>query len=100
MQKRLSLLVLVALVLSVATPSYATLWNNGGKKNDKKNNPPKFVWPKFDLPKYDWPKNDPPKGHECDRWCGCKDNVVPEPATAGLAFMGMGALALTTRRRK
>jgi hypothetical protein len=86
MKKCLLLLIACGLVLSFSTPSHATF--------------SEYDWPKNDWPEYEWPKNDWPKGHECNRWCGCKENPVPEPATAGLAFMGLGALAFATRRRK
>lgn len=61
--------------------------------------------------KRDWPSQD-----EVDDWFGdhewksnrrgggkwhCKhEDPIPEPATAGLAFMGMGALIAATRRRR
>jgi hypothetical protein len=107
MKKCLLLLIACGLVLSFSTPSHATFFKNDRNTKidlsdfwDKLNDWPEYDWPKNDWPEYEWPKNDWPKGHECNRWCGCKENPVPEPATAGLAFMGLGALAFATRRRK
>ena len=55
----------------------------------------------FDCDDKDWSR-------DCDwDWKDCDDrkpprcdNPVPEPATAGLAFMGVGALVAATRRRR
>ena len=90
--------------VTVSTPSFATFWNSGSKnQNNSWNNNndwPQYEWPTNDWPQYEWPTNDWPKEHVHTKWCGHNDNPVPEPATAGLAFMGLGALAFATRRRK
>ncbi len=60
-------------------------------------------WDRKDCDDKDWSWD-----WDCDRdWKDCDDrqpprcdNPVPEPATAGLAFMGMGALVAATRRRR
>lgn len=107
MKKCLLLLIVSALVFSFSTPTYATFWKSGKDRDNRSNKSwdnnkdwPKFDWQDNNWPKFDFPKNDWPKGHEHTRHCGHKDNPVPEPATAGLAFMGLGALSLATRRRK
>ncbi len=90
MKKSLLLLILCGLVFAVSTPTYATFWNTGNyDQND--------YW---DNNNNDWPDYDWPRGHECTRWCDHNDNPVPEPATAGLALMSLGALGFATRRRK
>ena len=58
-------------------------------------------WKDCDDRKWSW-------SWDCDwDWNDCDDrepprcdNPVPEPATAGLAFMGVGALVAATRRRR
>lgn len=106
MMKKLLLPIVAGVVLSVATPSFATFWNHD--KPDWN-----FDWPKsqdhnwdhdwdWDQDQdHDWPdwggSGDWP-GH--GNWCRPKDNPVPEPATAGLSLMGLAALGAVTRRRR
>lgn len=105
MKKNLLLLLIVSgLVLSISSPTYATFWNSGNNDNKNKwddhNDQPRFEFPTYDFPKYDFPKYDFPKKHKHPKRPDPKDNPVPEPATAGLALMSLGALAFATRRRK
>lgn len=114
MMKKLLLPIAAAIVLCVATPSFATYWDghNGGHQGfDWSQTQPDREWnhdwpsrpeikewlSKKDWPK-EWPKEWPKDGHH--KWDGRCDNPVPEPATAGLSLMGLAALGAVTRRRR
>ncbi len=116
MMKKLLLPIVAVVVLSIATPSFATFWKGDSKDWN-------FDWSKLQDREWDndwdwdwdrdidreWPDRGDIKewlegkdwtrdGHD---WGSCgNDNPVPEPATAGLAFMGLGALIVATCRRK
>lgn len=108
MKKNLMLLIVSGLVFSVSTPSYATFWKKNNNQRQQRYSwnfnwdnlkDPECDWHDFDLKDYlhniDW------KGGDFKWHCEKPgEDPVPEPATAGLAFMGLGALAFATRRRK
>ncbi len=59
----------------------------------------------WNLPSHDeikeWLENHDWKDWKGGEWhCKPHEDPIPEPATAGLAFMSVGALALATRRRR
>ena len=112
--KRICLLAALALVLTSATPTYAKNW--GGKRD--RGNTSSWNLPNFDnwdFPDIDWDDFQWPDFSDedwcdkdwdwCDKlddwdWCDDDENPVPEPATAGLALMSLGALGVATRRRR
>jgi len=76
---------------------------NWGDRNWFNNDNKEWEWPSKDeikewLENHDWKDDWRDGGGE---WhCDHHDDPIPEPATAGLAFMGMGALIAATRRRR
>ena len=127
MIKRVLLVMAAALVFSAATPSYATFYNHNSHRNSRHSSFNSFRGFNFNFNDCDWGYQqndcddnqswfdcDPPKQDDCDwsfNWdCDwdfdCDepqepcDNPVPEPATAGLAFMSLGALTAAVRRRR
>lgn len=114
MMKKLLLPIAALIVLSIATPSFATFWNNNKRdrnfdwsgQQDKQwdhdwDCDTDHEWPNLSQIK-DWLENkDWSRGsHDWDGWCNKSDNPVPEPATAGLSLMGLAALGVATRRRR
>jgi len=118
MGKHILMIMAAVIVFSQATPSYATYWRNGHRD---------FRWSNYSNDDCDWGWNWD-WDYRCDSndsgddqddagysfgdwlnnwdwdWYDCKpkkdDNPVPEPATAGLALMSLGALTAATRRRR
>lgn len=129
MMNRVLLLLAMGLVCTFATPSYATFWNSHNRsrnfqwsgQNDNQNCDWDRDWNRDrDCDDRDWDRDrdcDWDRDRDCDDnrwdcddkdWNDCKprkrrtkcDNPVPEPATAGLSIMGLGALAAAVRRRR
>ena len=82
-------------------------WDNDnskllGDRNWWKNDNNNKNWPSRDeikewLEHHEWKKD----GYHSGKWhCKPHEDPIPEPATAGLALMGMGALIAATRRRR
>ena len=115
MIKRVLFVMAAAMVFSAATPSYATFWSshssyrnysfsfnsNDCEQNDCDDN---YSWFHCEEPQQeecDWSFNwDCDWDFDCDEPQEPCDNPVPEPATAGLAFMSLGALTAAVRRRR
>ncbi len=118
--KRALLLSSMVTVFAFASPSYATFWasNHGSRDhnwsrqtNDRDCDRDRDRDRDCDRDRdwdcgwdWDWDWNCD-WDWDCDWDWGCQpepqcDNPVPEPATAGLSMLGLGALATAVRRRR